>query len=426
METLSYIALAVFISAYIFIATNKINQIVVALTGGAIFIVLGIIDQESAFRAIDWNTIFLLVSMMIIINITKTTGVFQYIAIKTAKVCKGEPIRLLIVLSIITAIISMFLDNVTTIVLLCPVIILIAVELGISPVPFIICSALASNIGGTATLIGDPPNVLIGSKADLSFMDFVYNTAPAILFILIAFSLTAIILFRKQLIVTDERKARIMKFDELKSIENKPLLLKCCVILALTVAGFVLHELFNLEASTVSMIGASLLLLICGKNDIDEFFKDVEWGTILFFIGLFIMVQGVVDRGWISVGTAALMTATHDNMPLTATLIIWVSGIVSAVVNNIPYVATIIPMVQEIGESIGNEAVQPLWWALSLGACLGGNATLIGSSAGVISASISTKSGYPISFLEFTKYGAIITFISLTITTAYILLRYYS
>jgi Na+/H+ antiporter NhaD/arsenite permease-like protein len=241
MSVLAYTALIVFLLSYVFIATNKINQIVVALTGALIFIVLGIINQDNAFKAVDWNTIFLLVSMMIIINITKTTGVFQFIAIKTAKICKGEPVMLLIVLSMITAVISMFLDNVTTVVLLCPIIILIAVELGVSPVPFIICSALASNIGGTGTLIGDPPNVLIGSRAGLNFMDFIVNVAPVIVIILIVFAFAAVLLFRKQLVVTEERKARIMKFDEAKSLEDKPLLIKCCVVLALTGLGFTLH-----------------------------------------------------------------------------------------------------------------------------------------------------------------------------------------
>ncbi|GMO26406.1 MAG: ArsB/NhaD family transporter [Termitinemataceae bacterium] len=426
MNILAYTTLAIFLLAYFFIATNKINQIVVALSGAVIFIVLRIIDQESAFMAIDWNTIFLLVSMMIIINIAKTTGVFQYIAIKTAKICKGEPIALLIVLPMITAILSMLLDNVTTIVLLCPIIILIAVELGVSPVPFIICSALASNIGGTATLIGDPPNVLIGSRAGLTFMDFIYNAAPDIVIILIVFAFVSVLLFKKQLSVTPERKARIMRFDESKSLEDKPLLIKCCVILALTVVGFVLHGQLHLEASTIAMIGSTLLLLICGKDDIDEFFKDVEWGTILFFIGLFIMVQGVVDMGWIKAGTAILMDATKGNMPLTATLIIWLSGVVGAFVNNIPYVATMIPVVKEIVQNMGGEGINPLWWALSLGACLGGNGTLVASSAGVISASICTKNGFPIKFMDFTKYGALITVISLAITTGYVLIRYYS
>jgi Na+/H+ antiporter NhaD/arsenite permease-like protein len=364
--------------------------------------------------------------MMIIVNIIKTTGVFQYIAIKTAKVCKGEPVTLLVVLPMITAVLGLFLDNVTSVILLCPVIILIAVELNVTPVPYIICSALASNIAGVATLIGDPPNVLIGSRAGLTFMDFIYNATPCAVIVLVVFAFVSVLLFRKQLTVTEERKARIMKFNEAKSLEDKPLLIKCCVVLLITITGFVLHGQLHLEASTIAMIGATLLLLICGKKDLDEFFKDVEWGTILFFIGLFIMVQGVVDMGWIKLVTAAIMDVTKGNMPLTATLIIWVSGIVGAFVNNIPYVATMIPVVQEIVQDSGTVGIDPLWWALNIGAGLGGNGTLVASSAGVVSASICTKNGYPITFMEFTKYGALITVISLIISNAYILLRYYS
>jgi Na+/H+ antiporter NhaD/arsenite permease-like protein len=293
-------------------------------------------------------------------------------------------------------------------------------------VPFIICLAIASNIGGTATLIGDPPNIMIGSKADLDFVDFLVNLGPAIILVLAGFSLTAILLFRKQLVVTEERKARIMKFDESKSLENRPLMVKCIAVLILAVAGFLFHGALGLEASTVALFSAVLLMLLSGQKELDEFFRDIEWGTIFFFIGLFIMVQGLVDMGWIKKCADFLMGLTKGNMPLTATLLIWVSGVLSAVVDNIPYVATMIPMVQDISASVGADAAQPLWWALSLGACLGGNATLVGASANVVSASICTKNGYPITFMDFTKYGALITLISLLICTGYVLLRYFS
>ncbi|GMO30566.1 MAG: ArsB/NhaD family transporter [Termitinemataceae bacterium] len=426
MSTTAWIALILFLCVYIFIAAEKINKIVISLLGGVIFIILGIISQEDAFMAIDWNVIFLLVSMMIIVNITKTTGIFQFLAIKTAKFAKGNPIVILILMSLITALISAFLDNVTTVVLLSPVTILIAVELGITPLPFIICQAIASNIGGTATLIGDPPNIMIGSKANLDFMDFVVNLSPVIILILIAFSVAVLLLFRKQLHVSDERKARIMHFDENKSLENKPLMIKCIIVLTLTVFGFLFHGKLGIEASSVALFSAALLMLLSGKHELDEYFRDIEWGTIFFFIGLFIMVQGLVDMGWITKCAGFLMTLTNNDMPLTAALLIWFSGILSAVVDNIPYVATMIPMVQDIAAGLGEEAALPLWWALSLGACLGGNATLIGSSAGVISANMCTKNGYTITFMDFTKYGALITFISLSFSTVYVLLRYYS
>ncbi|GHT49812.1 arsenical pump family protein [Spirochaetia bacterium] len=425
MSNLAWVTLVLFLVAYIIIAREKINKTIVALIGAAVFILLKIISQNAAFAAIDWNVLFLLVSMMVIVGITKHTGLFQYLAIKTAKIGRGDPIKILIMLSCMTALLSAFLDNVTTIVLLCPVIMLIAIELGISPVPFIISAAIASNIGGTATLIGDPPNIMIGSKAGLNFMDFLVNLGPVIIVVLIIFSFIVILIFRKQLVVDDERKKRIMNFDEKKSLENKPLMIKCIFVLVLTIAGFLFHGKLEIEASTVALLTSSLMLLLSGKHEIDEFFKDVEWSTIFFFIGLFIMVQGLVDMGWVSKCAAFLINLTNGNMPLTSVLLIWVSGILSAIVDNIPYVATMIPMVQEISENMGVDAVRPLWWSLSLGACLGGNATLVGSSAGVISANISSKNGYPISFMDFTKYGALVTFISLSISTAYVLIVYY-
>jgi Na+/H+ antiporter NhaD/arsenite permease-like protein len=425
MSTLAWIALALFLIIYIIISTDKINKTIVALLGGSVFIFLGIIGQEEAFRIIDWNVIFLLISMMVIIGITKTTGLFQFVAIKTAKAVQGDPMKILILLSLITAVFSAFLDNVTTVLILSPVTILIAVELGISPVPFIICQAIASNIGGTATLIGDPPNIMIGSAAKLDFMSFLVHLGPIILVILAAFSGIIVLLFRKQMVVSNERKARIMDFDESKSLENKPLLVKCIIVLVLTVAGFLFHGSLGVEASTVAMFAAALLMLLSGKHELEEFFKDIEWGTIFFFIGLFILVGGLVELGWIKKCADFLMGITRGNLPLTSFLLIWISGILSAVVDNIPYVATMIPLVQDISAAIGPEAAQPLWWSLSLGACLGGNATLVGASANVVSASIATKNGYPVSFLDFTKYGLIVTFVSLVLCTAYVLIRYF-
>jgi Na+/H+ antiporter NhaD/arsenite permease-like protein len=425
MSVLSWVALGVFLFAYVIISTEKINKIIVALLGGAIFILIGVISQEEAFRVIDWNVIFLLVSMMVIINITKTTGFFQFVAIKAAKAVRGDPIKILVLLSLITALFSAFLDNVTTVLILAPVTILIAVELGISPVPFIISLALASNIGGTATLIGDPPNIMIGSAVNLDFLAFLSNLAPVIVVLLIVFAALAVLLFRKQLIVSNKRKARIMDFDESKSLENKPLMIKCLVVLGLVIIGFLFSRNFGLEASTIALFGAALLLLLSGKHDLDEFFRDIEWGTIFFFVGLFILVGGLVEQGWIAKCAGFIMRITNGNLKFTSILLIWVSGVFSAVVDNIPYVATMIPMVQDISSQVGTEAAQPLWWALSLGACLGGNATLIGASANVISASISGKSGYPISFLEFTKYGALITVVNMVICTGYVLVRYF-
>ncbi|GMO69933.1 MAG: ArsB/NhaD family transporter [Treponemataceae bacterium] len=425
MTTLAWAALGSFLLAYIIISTEKINKTIVALLGGAIFLLAGFIGQEEAFRMIDWNVIFLLVSMMVIINITKTTGLFQFVAIKTAKAVHGDPLRILILLSLIAAVFSAFLDNVTTVLILAPVTILIAVELGITPVPFIICLALASNVGGTATLIGDPPNIMIGSAAKLDFLTFLINLGPIIVVALAIFVVLAILLFRKKLSVSNERKARIMDFDESKSLENIPLLVKCLIALGIVIFGFLFHGALKVEASTVALFGAALLLLLSGKHEIDEFFHDIEWNTIFFFIGLFILVGGLVEQGWISKCAEFIMQFTGGDLRLTAVLLIWVSGVFSAFVDNIPYVATMIPMVQEISASVGTEAAEPLWWALSLGACLGGNATLVGASANVVSAGIASKSGYPISFMTFTKYGALVTLTSMAVSTAYVLIRYF-
>jgi Na+/H+ antiporter NhaD/arsenite permease-like protein len=422
---LSLTALGVFLASFVIISSDKINKTIVAILGASLFICIGVVSQDKVFGLIDWNVIFLLVSMMVIINITKTTGLFQFVAIKTAKAARGDPLSILILLSLITALFSSFLDNVTTVLILSPVTILIAVELGITPVPFIICLAMASNIGGTATLIGDPPNIMIGSAANLDFLAFVANLGPVILLILAAFSVLAMLLFRKQLTVTSDRKARIMAFDESKSLTDKALMLKCVAVLALVVIGFLTHGALKVEASTVAMFGAALLLLLTGKRDLDEFYRDVEWGTIFFFIGLFVLVGGLEEQGWIKKCAALIMGATKGNMQLTTVLLVWVSGVFSAVIDNIPYVATMIPLVEEIAAGVGAKAAEPRWWALSLGACLGGNGTLVGASANVVCASIAAKNGYPITFADFTKYGALMTAVSLAISTAYLVLRYF-
>jgi Na+/H+ antiporter NhaD/arsenite permease-like protein len=425
ISTLAWFALGVFLLAFVVISSGKINITIVALLGALIFIVSGVLKPDQIFTQIDWNVIFLLVSMMIIINITKTTGFFQFIAIKAAKAVRGDPLKLLILLSIITAVISMFLDNVTTVLILCPMTILIAAQLEITPVPFIICLAVASNIGGTATLIGDPPNVMIGSAAHLDFLAFLTNLGPVILVVLIVFSFLACLLFHKEMHVSNERRAHIMDFDESKSLQNKPLLVKCIVVLGLVVVGFFCHGLINMQASMVALAGATVLLLVSGSKDISEYFKDVEWETIFFFIGLFILVGGVVEQGWITKCAAWIMKVTGGNLKLTSVTVLWVSGVISAVVNNIPFIATLIPMVEDIAHTAGTAAALPLWWALSLGACLGGNGTLVGASANVVCASIATKNGYPVTFKEFTKYGALFTVASIIVCHIYILLRYY-
>jgi len=336
----------------------------------------------------------------------------------------GDPIKILILFSLITAVLSAFLDNVTTVLILTPVIILISVELGLSPVPYIISSTIASNIGGMATLIGDPPNIMIGSAAGLGFSDFLINLGPLVLLLLIIHSLMIYVLFRKKLSVGMERRARIMEFDEKASISDKGLLIKSLSVLALVVIMFLLHGLTGLEPSTIALGGAALLMLLVGGEDVEEFFHEVEWSTIFFFIGLFIMVGGLVELGVINFLAQKYLQLTEGNLFVTAESIIWVSGFLSAFLDNIPYVATMIPLVESLGEQLGQVALQPVWWSLAIGACLGGNGTLIGASANVVSAGISGRSGYKISFLEFTRYGMISMVISLIISSLYVFLRY--
>jgi Na+/H+ antiporter NhaD/arsenite permease-like protein len=426
MNFISWAALAVFVAVYILFTTEKINRTIAALLGGSIFLVFHIADQGRAFLEIDWNVIFFIISMMIIIGITKTTGLFQYIAIKTAKIGQGDPLKILILLSLVGAVFSMFIDNVTTVLILTPVTILIAVELGISPVPVIICQSIASNIGGTATLIGTPPNLKIGSVANLKFMSFILHLGPIVLINLAVFVLLILFLFRKHMVISNERKARIMEFDESKALENKPLLVKSLIAMLLVITGFLLHETINVEAATIALFGAALLLLLSGKHEPEEFFRDIEWGTVFFFIGLFIMVSGLVELGLVKKGAEFFMHITEGSLPLTSFLLIWISGFFSALIDNIPYVMAMIPIVEDIAAAVGPEAAQPLWWSLALGACLGGNATLVGASANVVAASISTQSGYPIRFFDFIKYGLLFTLISLALSTGYVFLRYFS
>jgi Na+/H+ antiporter NhaD/arsenite permease-like protein len=421
----SWIALAIFIAAYLLFFTDKVNRTVVVLAGAALFLVLRIVDQAKAFLGIDWNVIFFMIFMMIIVGIIKTTGLFHYVAIKAAKIGQGDPLKILILLSLVGAFVSAFIDNVTTVLILTPVTILIAVELGISPVPFIICQSIASNIGGTATLIGTPPNLKIGSVAHLKFLAFVFHLGPVVLINLLVFALLLFLLFRRHMVISNERKARIMEFDESKALENKPLLIKGLVALFLVIGGFLLHETLDVEAATISLFVAALLLVFSGKHEPEKFLRDVEWETVFFFIGLFIMVSGLAELGIIKACAAFFMRITEGSLPLTSFLLIWISGFFSSLIDNIPYVMAAIPIVEDIAAALGPEAAMPLWWSLALGACLGGNATLVGASANVVAASISRQSGYPIRFLDFVKYGGLVTLVSLSLSTGYVFLRYF-
>ncbi len=418
------ISLAVFFAVYYALTTEVINQSAAALLGAMVLIIARVLSQETAFQYIDWNVIFLLIGMMIIMSITKRTGLFQYVAIKIAKFARGEPLTILILLALMTAFFSAVLDNVTTILIVVPITILIAVELGLDPVPFVIVLAIASNFGGTATLIGDPPNIMIGSAADLSFIDFIANLTPLILIVLAVSCLMVFFMFRKSLRVSNERKARIMNFDETKAIEDPVLLVKSMSVLGLVLVAFLVPGSFGLEASTIALTGALLLIVVSGFKDIEHILAEVEWTTIFFFLGLFMLVGGLVEAGVMSKISSWLIGTTAGHLRMTQFVVLWASGVLSTVVNNIPFVATMIPLLKDMGANLGVEAVRPIWWTLAVGACLGGNGTLIGASANVVAAGISAKSGHPVSFWAFTKYGILFTLMSLAISTLYVIVRY--
>jgi len=418
------IGVSLFIVIFILISLEIINKTILALIGAVAFIAVGIINEHLAYEEIDWNVIFLLIGMMVIVGITKKSGLFQYIAIKSAKIVHGDPVRILIMFSFITALLSALLDNVTTVLILTPVIILISVELGVNPIPFIISSALASNIGGMATLIGDPPNIMIGSAAHLGFTEFLVNLGPLALILMGVHAGLIYMFFKKDLKVSMERRARIMDFDENASIKDKTLLIKSLSVLFLVLLFFLLHGVTGLEPSTIALGGAALLMLLVGSEDVEEFFHEVEWSTIFFFLGLFIMVGGLVELGAINFLAEKYLILTKGNVTVTSESIIWVSGFLSAFLDNIPYVATMIPLVERLELTIGPEAINPVWWSLAIGACLGGNGTLIGASANVVSAGLSGRSGYKISFMDFTKYGMIVMVATLIVSSAYVYLRY--
>ena len=422
------ISAAIFIIAYLLITSGKVHRTIAAILGAMFMISLKIIPQYKAFQYVDWNVIFLLISMMVLVAIIEKTGLLQYLAIKSAKIARGEPYRIMFFLILITALFSAFLDNVTTVVIIAPVTILIARELGISPIPFLISDAFASNIGGTATLIGDPPNIMIGSAAHLSFIAFLKNLAPPIFIMIIILPFIMKLLMGKKMIVSYERKARIMEFDTSKIIQNKPLLKKSLIIFSLVVIGFFIHEFVDLEVATIAMTGAFLLIISIGnqKETLRELFSKVEWPSIFFFIGFFIIVGGLVEVGIIKTISTKLSTVFGKNILNASLGTLWFSGIVSSIFDNVPFVATMIPVIKDIGAQWGiMQGMRPIWWSLSLGACLGGNITLIGAAANVVVTDISDRNGYPISFWEFFKYGFLITFLNLLISSFYIWIRYF-
>ena len=419
-------AVVLFAAVLIIIAAELAHRTAVAFLAGAVLIALGVVEQdEAATEFIDWNTIGLLAGMMIIVAILNKTGVFQYLAIKSAQWGRARPGRILILLAVVTAVLSAFLDNVTTVILLVPVTFMIADTVGVSAVPFLLTQVMASNVGGAATLIGDPPNILIGSAADLSFLDFVYNLAPVVVLALPLVLAYLYFAFRRELRYNAGAEADVGTLDAQGAIRDGALLRKSLVILGAVVVAFFFHGLLHLEAATIALLGAAALMLYA-RSDVEEVLREVEWPTLLFFVGLFVLVGGLEVTGFVG-RIAQLLTDLDSASALTAMVIMWGSAAASGIVDNIPFTATMIPVIQELAQARGlSEAeVRPLWWALALGADFGGNATLIGASANVVVAGMSEQAGKKISFLRFMAHGVPVTVLSLAVATLYVLLRYY-
>ena len=426
MENATIAAIVIFVVAYALIISEKVHRTIVGLFGAMLMILFGIIDQETAVHHIDFNTLGLLMGMMIIVNITSETGLFNYLAIWAAQKVKARPVALLVVLSTITMVCSALLDNVTTVLLTVPITFSITSQLKVDVMPYLIAQILSSNIGGTATLIGDPPNIMIGSAVGLDFMAFIDNLTlvSIIIFILVQFILIA--LYRKDLHTQPELQEKIMRLPADAQITDHALLKKCLAVIFLTITLFVLHGNLGLESATVALSGAGLLLLLTATEDEEKIVKvlsKIEWPAIFFFGGLFILVGALVETGVIRMLAAEAIQATGGDVEATAILILWMSAFASAFIDNIPFVATLIPLIQDMGQ-MGLSNLDPLWWSLALGACLGGNGTLIGASANVVVASMSAQRGRPISFIGFMKIALPIMTFTIAIANIYVYIRY--
>ncbi|MEU7841552.1 ArsB/NhaD family transporter [Micromonospora sp. NPDC049114] len=429
MSILAWIAVAVFVAAYVLIATEKINRVTVALGGASIMLAIGATDAEHAFfseeAGIDWNVIFLLLGMMLIVGVLKRTGLFEYLAIWSAKKARGRPFPIMVILVVVTAVVSAALDNVTTVLLVAPVTLLVCERLGVPPIPFLIAEVMASNIGGAATLVGDPPNIIIASRSGLSFTDFLNVMAPLVLIVLVVFIGLCRIMFRTAFRYDAERAARVMALREADAIRDRRLVVISLVVLGTVLLAFSLHTVLHLEPSVVAILGG-LLLLALSRLDTEDVVKDVEWPTLVFFAGLFIMVGALVATGVIdSIARSATEAVGGKLWPATM-LMLWASAGLSAIVDNIPYVATLSPIVSELVNAEGGlDKAQVLWWALAIGADFGGNATAVGASANVVVLGLAERAGHKITFWGFTKYGLIVTVISVAIAVPYLWLRFF-
>ncbi len=423
-----WIAVAAFVVAYTLIATERIPRLAAALGGAGVVLALGIVGAHDVFYSaesgIDWNVVFLLLGMMIIVGVLRQTGIFEFLAIWAAKRARGRPYRVLVLLCLLTALASALLDNVTTVLLIAPVTLLVCQRIGVRPEPFLVAEVLASNIGGTATLVGDPPNIIIASRAGLSFNDFLINLAPFIVVLLLVFLGLCRWLFRHAFEADPERVAEVMSLSEREAINDVPLLRRSLVVLAGVLLGFVLHPVLHVEPSIVALLGAGVLVLISGLSS-GTYLEEVEWETLVFFMGLFVMVGALVKVGVIDTIANWMAEATGGKPALAIGVLLVGSAVLSAIVDNIPFVATMAPVVSELTGPHGALAGHSgLWWALALGADLGGNATAVGASANVVALGIAKRNGFPISFWEFTKYGVLVAAISVALALPYLLLRY--
>ena len=421
MSLQQIIAIVIFLCTVSAIITGKIHNTVAAITGAVLLVLTRILTIEDCVEAVDVDTICILVGMMLTVAVIKNSGIFEYLAIKAAKLAKGRPWPIMVTFIIITALLSGMLDNVTTVLLVGPMTLAITNILKVDPVPYIISQIMASNIGGTATLIGDPPNIMIGSAANLGFVDFILNTGFAIVFVVIAVLICFYFIYGKKLFVTNEAIEKIMKLDEKKAIKNRRLMHESIIVVIIVAACFVFHDQLGVESATIAIAAACVMLLI-GKQDPEEIILSVEWPTILFFIGLFIVVGGIKKVGIITMLANGLIAVTGGNVMLTMLIILWVSAIVSSFLDNIPFVATLIPLILSM-QSHGMD-VTPIWWALSLGACLGGNGTLIGASANVVLSGISKNNGHPITFGQYFKIGFPMMILSIAVCTVFLLIRF--
>ena len=427
LSTHEILALSIFVIVYFFIISEIVHRTIIALLGAAVMIMSGILTQAKAISYVDFNTIGLLVGMMLIVNITSETGVFNFMALWSAQKVKARPLYLMGALALLTAVCSGFLDNVTTVLLTVPVTFSICKKLKIPVYPFLLVQIMASNIGGTATMIGDPPNIMLSSAVpELNFVAFLSNLGAVCLLILVATVAIFMLLYNKQMMTTEDLRAEVMKMDAGAEITDAPLLKRCLVVLALVIAGFIFHDLLHADNASIALCGAALLMLWTMRKDeksIGSALAGVEWVAIFFFLGLFIIIGGLVETGVITALAKAAMHATGGNMTTTTMLVLWLSAFASAFIDNIPFVATMIPLIKDMG-NMGITNLDPLWWALSLGACLGGNGTLIGASANVVVASLAEAHGVKMTFAGYTRYGLPMMLLSIAISAVYIYFRY--